>query len=454
MHGVQGGQSVYDHTGRADQNKLWTSPDNRKRLAWLWGEIAKRYRNRSAVVAYDVFNEPYGGSKPHQVEVFKQSLLEIRKVDPNKMVYAMGNYDDFTHYGSPKANGWKNVAYQMHYYPGLFGGGDPTILTHAKHLRQLDLIAQQVKAFNAPFLIGEMNVVFKDAGGPSMMRRTFDKHASFGWATTMWSYKVLSKQGGIGNAHWGMVANKLPAQMIDFKTAPKAEIERYFRSFATQPYEIYEELRAALTVKNLKLPPLPAIPTPLTKVPHEDAMPYWTATDIGGSLKGGLRLTGEGSFELYGGGSDIWARQDQFRFLHRPATEYFGLNTKLDSLTDVHSYAKAGLMARASLSPQAPTVLLSVFPSGELQLAVRDSQGGEMRGIGQGQKLVFPMRLRMTHNRGEVSLYWAKPEGEWQEYQRVKIGFAPAYAGVVALSHDNRQLARAAYSHVTLLRYY
>ena len=60
MHGVQGGQSPYDHTGRSDQNAIKDSPEDQRRLAWLWGEIAKRYRDRAAVVAYDVWNEPYG----------------------------------------------------------------------------------------------------------------------------------------------------------------------------------------------------------------------------------------------------------------------------------------------------------------------------------------------------------------------------------------------------------
>ncbi|MEZ0324582.1 MAG: glycoside hydrolase family 5 protein [Fimbriimonas sp.] len=450
MHGVQGGQSAYDHTGRADQNKLWDSPENRKRLAWLWAEIAKRYRTRSAVVAYDVFNEPYGGSKKDQVAVFKQALEAIRKVDPDKMVYAMGNYDDFTHYGSPKPNGWKNVAYQMHYYPGLFGGGDPTVMTHARHLKQLDLIAQQVKEFNAPFLVGEMNVVFKEAGGAGMMRRTFDKHASFGWATTMWSYKALSKEGGIGQASWGMVTNPKPAQIIDFRTASKTEIEEYFRSLATQPYEVYEELRTALTSKRPKLPTLPKLADPISKVPHQDRLAGWTASDIGDSLKGGLKVSNS-SFDLYGSGSDIWGRQDQFRYLHHSVSGDFELTATLQSLADVHGYAKAGLMARASLSPSSPCVLLSVFPSGELQLAVRGEEGQEMTGLGKGLKISFPMKLRMTFVKGIVDLHWARPGGDWQKFQTVAVGFTPGYAGVVALSHDNRQLVKASYSDLRLV---
>jgi endoglucanase len=257
MHGTQGGQSEYDHTGQAGQNKLWTDPQNQKRLAWLWGQIAKRYRKRSAVVAYDVFNEPYGGSKDQQVAVFSKVLPEIRRFDPDKLVYAHGNYDDFTHYGDPASRGWRNVGFEMHYYPGLFGNGDPTVQTYAHHLAALPAVAKKVKAWNVPFLVGEMNVVFKSAGGAGMMRRAFDADASYGWATTMWAYKVLSREGGIKDATWAMVTNPEPATRIDFRKASLGQIQAYFRGFASQRYLVYSDLREALTSVKPKLPDLP-----------------------------------------------------------------------------------------------------------------------------------------------------------------------------------------------------
>ena len=448
MHGVQGGQSEYDHTGHAGQNKLWTVSMNRDRLAWLWTEIAKRYRDRSAVVAYDVFNEPYGGSKPDQVAVFKQCLRAIRKADPDKLVYAMGNWDDFAHYGDPKKNGWHNVGFQMHYYPGLFGGGDPTLATHARHLRQLDLVARQVKALNVPFLVGEMNVVFRSAGGGGMMRRTFDKHASFGWATTMWSYKALSVEGGHGDATWGMVTNRDAATKIDFKTAALSEIERYMSSFAHQPYEVNADLREALTSPKPKLPRLPLLPSPMFSTHYQDRLPGWTVVDLGGSLKGGLRKDKD-RIDLFGGGADVWGALDQCRYIYQSVSGDHTLSATLTALGDVHGYSKGGLMLREALRPDAATVLLTAFPSGELQMALRERPGDDMKGVSESVKPGFPVELRLTSTSGTVIGEWRKPNGEWKELGTARFLNA-AYAGLIALSHDNRQLVKASYSGLRL----
>ena len=42
-------------------------------------------------------------------------------------------------------------------------------------------------------------------------------------------------------------------------------------------------------------------------------------------------------------------------------------------------------MVRASLEPDAPSVLLSVFPSGGAQVAVRDMKGGGTDRIGRAR---------------------------------------------------------------------
>ena len=142
-----------------------------------------------------MWNEPYGTPKALQKGIFERSLATIRKADPYKLVWAMGNYDGFAQYGDPKANGWRNVGFQMHYYPGLFGGGDPTVATQAKHLASLASVQREVARLDVPFYVGEMNVVFDRAGGADMMRRTFDLHARYGWETTMWSYKAGDEGG-------------------------------------------------------------------------------------------------------------------------------------------------------------------------------------------------------------------------------------------------------------------
>ena len=449
MHGVQGGQSPYDHTGRSDQNHIKDSPEDQRRLAWLWGEIAKRYRNRSAVVAYDVWNEPYGTPKALHKPIFEMALKEIRKADKQKLVYAMGNFDGFEEYGDPKANGWRNVGFQMHYYPGLFGGGDPTVKTQRRHLASLEGVAAEVRKLDVPFLVGEMNVVFDAAGGAEMMRRTFDRHAEYGWATTMWSYKLQSADGGIGSAFWGMVANAKPAAQIDFATAPKLAVEAYFRSFATQELVVNEPLRKALGDPAYRPVPLPPEAPKRLAAPQE-SYAGWGQTDVGDARAGGLG-NAPGGFALYGGGKDVWGARDGFRFLHKAAEGDFTLEVTVADVEDVDAYTKAGLMVRASAAPDAPFALLSVFPSGEVQLAHRDAPGGEatapptIRGEPRGQ------RLRLVRKGGTISAF-AQRGATWEAVASIPDRLPKGVlVGPIACSHNDSQLVKIDYRNLTLV---
>ncbi len=451
MHGVQGGQNVNDHTGHAGQNHIKDSPEDQKRLAWLWGEVAKRYAKRSAVVAYDVWNEPYDTPQSLYKPIFESALRAIRAVDPDKLVYAMGHYSGFSAYGDPRANGWKNVGFEMHYYPGLFGGGDPTVRTQQKHLASLSDVQKEVERLDAPFLVGEMNVVFDAAGGADMMRRTYDRHARLGWATTMWSLKLQTREGGIGSSFWGMESNAKPAAQIDFSTSSRAEIEGYFRHFATQPLVVNEPLRKALGDPAYVPRPLPEAPAGRTTAPQE-SLEGWTQTDVGGALKGGLSKAGE-AFSLFGGGRDVWGSRDEFRFLHRAATGDFSLSVVIRDIEDLDAYTKAGLMVRASEAPDAPFVLLSSFPSGEVQLAHRDAPGVDVSApptaMSGGS---HELHLLLCREGGRFTAFYLHVSGVYKEFASVPdVLSKTVLVGPIACSHDASALVKVDYRDLRLM---
>ena len=246
-----------------------------------------------------------------------------------------------------------------------------------------------------------------------------------------------------------MVTNSAPAQKLDFRTASKQEIEAYFKSFATQKLDVYEALRTALTTKHPTRPTLPVTPKPIYKAPAQDMLPGWTFADVGGAMEGGQKAINVNSFDLYGGGEDIWARRDQFRFMHRRVMADFDMTVTLNSLADVNVYSKAGLMLRRSLEPDAACALISVFPSGEINAAIRSEAGAEMQGK-ETKKLGFPMRLRMTGEGSTIKLYWSKPGQDWTLLSTLDLPGSGGFAGAMALSHDNRQLVKVSYSDLNL----
>ncbi len=444
MHGAQGGQTENDHTGRVGQNKLWSDPKNQERLAWLWGEIAKRYRHRSAVVAYDVFNEPWGGSKADQVKVWTRCYEAIRKQDPEKLTIAIGHWDNFDHYGDPKAHGWHNVGFEMHYYPGLFGNGAPNLMSQARHIANLPAVAAKIDKLAVPFLVGEMNVVFDSSGGADMMRRYYDLHAGYGWMTTMWTYKVMSADGGFGDASWGMVTNTWPNRPVDVHTASAVQIATYFKSLS-HGFVAWNRLRDALTAKHVDQPPLPDVPKPRTVAPADDTLPGWSSTDIGGALKGGLVTGADGRFDLYGGGNDIWGAQDDFRFLHRNVDGDFDLEALCDDVEDVDDYTKGGLMLRSDMDPGSPMVMVTTFPSGEVQMVVRQAPGGQAEAVGTSH-VKFPGAKFRLQRSGDHVTAWVGIGTSLSKVGSVdwKVG-GKAEVGMIALSHASGRLARISY---------
>jgi hypothetical protein len=446
LHGVQGGQTENDHTGRVGQNKLWSTPEDQDRMAWLWTQIANRYKDNPTVIAYDPMNEPYGGTKPEVVSVFKKAYAAIRSVDPEKLIFAHGATDNFDHFGDPAKNGWHHVGFEMHYYPGLFGD-TPRIKSNVRHLDGLQAVAKKIDALNVPFLVGEMNVVIAKSGGAPMMRRYFDAHAKYGWMTTMWSYKVITAEGGVSDGSWGMFTNKGPSIKINLSTASEPEIEAYFKSFATQELMPYEELRQDLTAANPNLPPIPEMELPRTVAPADETLAGWTSTDVNGALKGGLKINPNGSFDLYGAGDDIWTSSDQFRFLSKSISGDFDLKVVLDSVEETAGYTKAGLMIRDSLAPDAATALLSVFPSGFAQVAVRPTDGSQMSAT-DGPTVKFPGAKLEIARVGKTFIFSVNG----QEVSRKTIDSLgdQVFVGPIALSHSNSELTKITYRALSL----
>lgn len=455
MHGVPGGQSIDHPTGRIGQNRLWSDPDCVARTVSLWRTIAERYRDHPSVAGYDVINEPFGDMKtdvrPQLRTIFEEIYHAIRKVDARHIIFAPAPlWGGHGFYGIPHERGWTNVAFTEHHYPGIFGS-PPTLRTHANFIHRLLPEKQaELRAVQTPMLIGEWNPVFERLGGGNLTRRYFDEYGRLGWAAIMWSYKLLDRRGGVIDDNWHLVSNARPLEPPDFRSASSEAIADYFRSFATMEYVIDEPLRLALTRDEPVAVPLPVPPRPLPAAPHEDDIAGWTPIDIGDAVPGGQRLDADGVLAVYGGGSDIWGEADSFRFVHRPETGDFTLTATVTSLGDTDDFAKAGLMVRSDLSPEAAHVMVHVIPDGRVMLGHRDRPGERM--VEESVEAVpLPTRLRLSR-RGDVIVgeYLAGDDG-WRHVGpplTVPALAGPCPVGIAVLSHRREGLTEAVFTGI------
>ncbi|RYZ27449.1 MAG: endoglucanase, partial [Sphingobacteriales bacterium] len=218
LHGALGGQTPNDHTGCAGQNKYWTNTDYQDRTKWLWEQIATKYKDEPVVAAFDPLNEPWGSTAEDMATRVTELYDTIRKIDDKHIVILPSHYGNIEVYGDPAAKGMTNVAFELHPYPGLFGDrpNDTHYDIHRDWLRcgvtgtgGVCDWNTKITALKTPFLMGEFQP-WQSAGlelGGKIGGATYDTYASYGWASTSWSYKLVSAAGGQGKGTWGMVTN-------------------------------------------------------------------------------------------------------------------------------------------------------------------------------------------------------------------------------------------------------
>jgi len=125
MHEVPGGQNpaVYCEGGR---NRIWTSPDDRRKFIALWCELALRYRGNPTVAAYEIINEPCTEPRNPQLvaELNRETVAAIRRVDPDKVIVVSG--DNWSYSGQLTDDvriDDPGILYTVHFYEDAFPGG-------------------------------------------------------------------------------------------------------------------------------------------------------------------------------------------------------------------------------------------------------------------------------------------------------------------------------------------
>ncbi len=454
MHGAPGRQSGMDHSGRVGYNKLWSIKSFQDQTAWLWKEISNRYKNETTIAAYDLLNEPWGSSEKNLKKIVLKCYKEIRKNDDNHIVIFPGHTSGIDFYKNIKSVKLSNVIYTMHFYPGFFGWGSATPYVHAEFLLEgLPNWVSKMEEFNSPLLIGEFNVVLKNAGGGEMMRRYYDFYESLYWPATMWSYKVLDATGGVGDGTWGMVTNANDISYVDLKTATYYEIREWFISFGDLEIAIDKDLKYWLTTEKepATLDDLPPKPPAMVKAPNLDSMPeLWNVIDIGRPLKGGQKIE-KSEWTFYGGGNDIWSTNDQFRFAYQKLNNDFSISIKVDSLKNTHQYAKAGLMIRKSLNKNSAHGIINIFPSGNTEFGYRNKNGESMKAT-SGSRINWENAKLKIKKLGSRAKFFVFNDDSWTEIGELDISKwgKSFYVGIATLSHDNNQLTKAQYSEIDL----
>lgn len=231
LHGAIGSQNMDFHCGDDEHFDLYGNPENRAKTIALWKAIAGRYKDRRAVLGYDLLNEcrkaPYKFGGKVCCDYYDELYRAVRSVDPKHLIFI--EYFTFPIHGvGVKHYAWDNVAVEYHIY-NLTPFSQKLCLDM---IRAMHLVSGNTKV---PVYIGEFNAWDK-VDDWDVTLDFFNKH---GWSWSSWCYKANEnpyRGPRYAKEHagrdWGLYV--LDQKPVDLATASFAEIAAAYRITATE----------------------------------------------------------------------------------------------------------------------------------------------------------------------------------------------------------------------------
>ncbi|HEY8240885.1 MAG TPA: cellulase family glycosylhydrolase, partial [Kiritimatiellia bacterium] len=248
LHGVQGCQNPWDHSGRIGYNQVWYNTGYQARAVALWSAIAQRYATNAAVAGYDLMNEPYAPVPDQQgfvatnlIPLYDRLYDAIRAYDTGHIVFIesteqfVGSNNAAWWMPNPSTMGWANVVYEFHNYDGVIGDNDFSF-TYQKSVAD-KLVRRYVdfgSAYQVPVLVGEFNAI-----RAQNMDYFFRHYTANGIHWTHWSYKHIGDWADLAQpwSAWGLFYSQLgllPSELPDIVSDSWAELVEDFGHYDYQ----------------------------------------------------------------------------------------------------------------------------------------------------------------------------------------------------------------------------
>jgi hypothetical protein len=187
-----------------------------------------------------------------------------------------------------------------------------------------------------------------------------------------------------------------------------------------------------------------------TELPPAGSCPSaWTCADIGTIAPGpgGQTLSGS-TWNVTGFGNDIWGTADSFHFAYKPLAADGGISAQVVSQTSSSSWAKGGLMMRATTDPGSPYYAVFATPGNGIAVQWRTAQGGGSSQVTMAGTV--PLYLEIVRSGTTYTAYTSPDGSTWTPVPGSTVTLAnlsgSLLEGLAVNSHNTGQFSTVVYS--------
>ena len=177
----------------------------------------------------------------------------------------------------------------------------------------------------------------------------------------------------------------------------------------------------------------------------------WTAAEVGSMRARGSFTRTNDTFIVAGSGADIWFQGDGFEFVSKPLNGDGSLTARVVKMDQTDPWAKAGVMIRESLEPDAKYAMAFATPANGIAFQQRNDTGGQASSIIISPGLAAPRWFRLTRQ-GDLFTAYSSADGTlWKKMGSTTFSMGnQVLAGLAVCSHNDGTLCQAQFDHVDL----
>lgn len=252
-------------------------------------------------------------------------------------------------------------------------------------------------------------------------------------------------------ADWPGVAGKLSFTQDGLNAfEPSAAGRRKIRF-----YQLRDAAGAVVPDAYVVTADLTGVATPRTvtlivrNVRHASLPAGWQSHDVGSAGVAGYATAANGAYTVGGGGADIGGSADAFHYAYRTLRGDGEIVARVKTVENTNAAARAGVMVRASLEPNAANAVMGLTAGGTASFRWRSGTGGAAATSAAAAGYAAPGWVRLVRAGNTVTGYRSKDGVAWTKQGSATVALgADVFVGLAVTAKDNAKLSTSTFDGV------